>query len=148
MSVDVVQLRRDQVLRRVELAVTNRSAHQITIQRVRLRVTPFALPGWVEFGEPLPAGQTVNLPVEFHRISCPNAGPPAVGPAKVDLELTNVNTARAFSVATVARVPDQLLRRISTRSCAVDRVREEVQLRLRDRWRLTTGPTARSCTAP
>ena len=84
-SADIVQLRRDQVLQRVEVAVHNGGSAELFVQRLRLQVEGFDLPGALRKDEPILAGQVVNLPVPFSGVSCPDEGPPRIGPARVTL---------------------------------------------------------------
>src|SRR4249920_3012080 len=60
LAADIAQLRRDEVLKRFEVAVTNRSHEQVK-------------------NEPLPAGQLVNLPTPYGEVHCAADGTASVG---------------------------------------------------------------------
>jgi hypothetical protein len=132
---EVVQLRRDYVLHRVEVSVTNRSRSAITVDRLRLSVKGFELPGWLNFDAPLPPGQTVNLPVPFRATECPPSGDPKIGKPHVDVR-TSDSTGVEHGVKSNAAVSYDLLQRLATRSCVVQRVTHDVALSFDDTWSL------------
>src|SRR5215218_4245752 len=62
LSAEIVQLRRDQVLERVEVSLHNTSGEPVTVDRLRIDMPGFrAMPG-VPKDSPIAAGLTVNLP--------------------------------------------------------------------------------------
>ena len=135
-TAEVVQLRRDQVLQRVEVAVHNAGSAELFVKRLRLQVDGFDLPGALRKDEPLPAGQVVNLPVPFSGVSCPADGPPQIGPPRVTLDVRYGDDPRSRTVRLTADDRDGLLLRIATRACAVEHVLRDVDLRFSDHWRL------------
>ena len=139
-AAEMVQLRRDQVLQRVEVAVRNAGSAELFIERLRLRVAGFDLPGALRKDEPLPAGQVVNLPVPFDGVSCPADGPPQIGPPRVTLEVRYGDDPRSRTVRLTAGDRDGLLLRIATRACAVEKVLRDVDLHFSDNWRLEPSP--------
>jgi hypothetical protein len=139
-TAEVVQLRRDQVLQRVEVAVRNAGDAELFVERLRLRVAGFDLPGALRKDEPVLAGQVVNLPVPFSGVSCPADEPPQIGPPRVSLEVRYGDDPRSRSVRLTADDSDGLLLRIATRACAVERVLRDVDLRFSDDWRFERAP--------
>lgn len=137
-TAQIVQLRRDQVLERVEVSLDNSGADDVVVEHIALTVPGFAPQGPVGKDSPVPAGQVVNLPVPYGEVGCPAAGPPRVGRPTVTLRLRTGPRVRTLRVT--ARDPDGLLQRIATRACAVREVSRQVRLRLGDRWRLERTP--------
>ena len=70
LTAEIVQLRRDEVLQRVEVAVTNRSAEHVVVETLELRVAGFSGGGVQRKDEPMPPGRRVNLPTPYGEISC------------------------------------------------------------------------------
>lgn len=139
-SAQVVQLRRDQVLQRVEVAVHNTGTQDLMVERLRLEVSGFDLPGALRKDEPVRAGEVVNLPVPFSRVTCPPDGPPRIGPPQVTLYVRHGADPRPRTVRLTADDSDGLLLRIATRACAVEHVLRDVELRFADDWRLEHTP--------
>lgn len=144
LRLEVVQLRRDQVLQRVEVAVTNTGRQPLVVDRLRLDVSGFRLPGWLDKGEPLPAGQVVDLPVPFSGVDCTAAGTAEVGRPVVTLQVRVGSDPTTRAVRQRAQDTSGLLARIAGRACAVARVRRDVDLRFADRWRLTRTAQGKS----
>lgn len=135
-AAEIVQLRRDQVLERVEVAVTNRGRRDIVVTSLDLDVDGFAVPGPVPKDSPIPAGQLVNLPIPYGDVTCPASGPPEVGTPTVTLRLAGSNGSPSRTVRVTARDADELLQRVATRACAVKQVLRDVRLRFADSWRI------------
>ncbi len=135
-SAEIVQLRRDQVLQRVEVTVHNEGDAELFVERLRLEVAGFDLPGALRKDEPVLAGSVVNLPVPFGGVSCPMDGPPQIGPPRVTLDVRYGDDPRSRSVRLAADDSDGLLLRIATRACDVERVLRDVDLHFADDWRL------------
>ena len=139
-----MQLRRDEVLERVEVAVTNHATGLATIDSIDLRVPGFSGAGALAKGEPLPAGQRVNLPTPYGEVSCGADGTADVGPATV---VVLVHTAAESSPRRlVLRVadPDGLMARIAGATCRTAQLNREVALAFGPRWQATgKGPGLR-----
>lgn len=133
LSAEIVQLRRDQVLERVQVAVTNAEEQQITVERLRLVAPGYEKRGAVAKDSPIAPGTVVNLPWEYGAIACAPDGTARVGPPVVSLR---VRTADGVSdVRLKPRDPERYLERIAERACAVERASREVALRFADEWR-------------
>ena len=139
-TAELVQLRRDQVLQRVEVAVHNAGSAELFVERLRLQVAGFDLPGALRKDEPVLAGQVVNLPVPFEGVRCPADGLPQVGPPRVTLDVRYGDDPQTRSLRVTADDSDGLLLRIATRACAVEHVLRDVDLRFSDDWRLERAP--------
>lgn len=138
-SVQVVQLRRDVVVPRVQLAIHNRTDRPVTIDSARLSVTGIETQGWLKIAYSIPAHQTVDFPVRYGDIHCPAQGRPRVGRPQVSLRVGDrQGDSRPLHLA--ATVPYDLLAGIARRTCAVNRVLREVELRFEDGWRLHRSP--------
>jgi hypothetical protein len=136
LGAEVVQLRRDVVLQRVEVTVENHGGSAVMVERIGLAVPGFEIPGPLRKDEPLPAGSVVNLPIPYDGVTCPADGPPQVGVPRVTLQVRQGDDPESQTVRVKARDADGLLERIATRACAVERVADAVDLRFDDRWRL------------
>ena len=133
---EVVQLRRDVVLQRVEVTVENLGDSDVMVERIRLSVPGFTIPGPLRRDEPLLAGTAVNLPVPYDGVRCPADGPPRIGSPRVTMQVRQGDDPTSRTVRVKARDADSLLDRIATRACAVERLGEAVDLRFDDTWRL------------
>ena len=147
LGAEVVQLRRDVVLQRVEVTVENLSDSDVMVERIRLTVPGFAIPGPLRKDEPLLAGTAVNLPVPYDGVRCPADGPPRIGTPRVTMQVRQGDEPVSRTVRVKARDADGLLERIATRACAVERVADAVDLRFDDpgAWRRRLRATC--CTA-
>lgn len=132
-TADIIQLRRDQVLQRVEVAVRNAGTEDIVVQRLQLEVEGFDIPGPISKDSPIPAGQVVNLPVPYDDVDCPANDAAEVGKPRVTLLVRSGGATRR--VRLTAR-DDGLLGRIATRACDVERAGRDVKVRFSDRWRV------------
>ena len=148
MAAEVVQLRRDEVLERVQVAVTNRSADPVTIDSVELRVPGFSGGGPEAEQEPLPAGQLVDLPTSYGRIRCTPDGSARVGRATIVLRVHTATDPTPRRVVLRSPSSRPLLQRIATRECVVRQLAREGRSRSgRPGGRPARVPTRRS-TAP
>jgi hypothetical protein len=139
-TAEVVQLRRDQVLERVEVAVANTGDTDLVVETVRLDVEGFQLPGALRKDSPVQAGVVVNLPVPYSGIDCPQQGIPEVGEPEVTLRLHTAKDPTTRTVRMTAGDGDGLLQRIADRVCAVEQVQRQVDLRFDDGWRVDQTP--------
>lgn len=140
LTAEVVQLRRDQVLQRVEVAVRNTGESRLVVESVRLEVPGFRIPGPLPKDSPVFAGGVVNLPVPYDGVDCPVTGAPEVGPATVTLRVRPDDDSAATSTSTLVAGDDGLLQRIADRECAVERAAEQVDLVFTGRWRVEQTP--------
>ena len=136
LGAEVVQLRRDVVLQRVEVTVENHGDSDVMVERLGLSVPGFTIPGPLRKDEPLLAGSVVNLPVPYDGVQCPADGPPRIGEPRVTLQVRQGDDPTSRTVRVKARDADGLLHRIAARACAVERVGDAVDLRFADQWRL------------
>lgn len=132
----VVQLRSDEPLQRVEVAVHNVGDQDVRVVRLRLRIPGFQTPPGISKDSPIPASQVVNLPVPYGSVACPPEGPPQIGTPRVTLDVHVGADLTTRRVTFAAGDRDGLLQRIATRSCAVEAIQRQVDLRFSDRWRL------------
>lgn len=139
-AAEVVQLRRDQVLQRVAVAVANQGGTDVVVDTVRLEVEGFRLPGAIRKGSPVKAGVVVNLPVPYSGIDCPAEGAPQVGKPRVTLRLHTAEDPTTRTVRMRVGDGDGLLQRIADRACAVEQVQRQVDLRFDDGWRVDQTP--------
>ena len=136
MSAQVVQLRRDQVLERVEVSLHNGSSGPVTVDRLRIDMPGFRPMPAVTKDSPIAAGLTVNLPWTYGDVRCRADRAPDVGPATVHLRVHTASRPEPTDVTLRGRDPDGLLQRIADRICLVQRVEREVDLRFDDTWTL------------
>jgi hypothetical protein len=135
LSAQVVQLRRDQVLNRIEITLANHGREPVTVDRLQVRIRGYRGGPPVAKDSPIPGGLEVNLPWEYGEVSCPDDSTPRPGRAVVSLRL-RVGDQEPVDVRLDATDPDDLVQRIAERTCTVRRVAQEVDLRLGDDWRL------------
>ncbi len=133
LSAEIVQLRRDQVLERVEVAVTNADAREITVERLRLVTPGYEKRPAIAKDSPIAPGTEVNLPWEYGAISCASNGTARIGPPTVHLRVRTVDG--VSDVRLRPKDPERYLERIAERACAVERASREVALRFADEWR-------------
>lgn len=137
---EIVQLRSDEPLERVEVAVRNGGAQDIRVVRLRLTIPGFQTPPAIAKDSPVPASQVVNLPVPYGAVACPSDGPPQIGTPRVTLDVQVGTESATRQVRFAAGDGDGLLQRIATRACAVEQIQRQVDLRFMDRWRLERTP--------
>jgi hypothetical protein len=136
MSAEIVQLRRDQVLERVEVSLHNRSGGPVTVDRLRIDMPGFRAMPAVPKDSPIAAGLTVNLPWTYGDVRCRPDRAPDVGPAVVHLRVHTESRPEPVDVTLPGRDPQGLLQRIADRTCLVERVDREVSLGFDDTWTL------------
>jgi len=142
---EVVQLRRDQVLERVSVAVANRGDTDVVVDSVRLQVDGFHFPGTIRKDSPVADGVVVNLPVPYRVVDCPETGEPQVGTAQVTLRIHSAQDPEPRTLRIAADDGDGLLQRIASRACDVERTQQQVDLAFADEWRIEqteNGPEA------
>jgi hypothetical protein len=136
LSAEIVQLRRDQVLERVEVSLHNTSGGPVTVDRLRVDMPGFRSMPAVVKDSPIAAGLVVNLPWTYGEVQCRPSRAPEVGRATVHLRVHTETQPALVDVVLPGRDPDQLLQRIADRTCLVERVNREVSLRFDDTWTL------------
>jgi hypothetical protein len=132
LAAEVVQLRRDEVLGRVEVYVSNRSAGPVTIETVDLSVPGFSGAGPQRKDEPLPAGQGVDLPTGYGEVSCPATGPVQVGVPRVVVSVHRDGESSQRVTLTARGRP--LLQRIASGLCLTRKLDSEVSLTFGPHW--------------
>jgi hypothetical protein len=135
LGASIVQLRRDQVLKRVEVAVTNRAEEQVTIESIDLRVPGYGGDGVQVKDEPLPAGQVVNLPTLYGEVTCARDGTAQVGRPRVVIRVHTASDPTSRRVVLRPRDPDRLLPRIAAGECQSRHLLQEVSLSFGPTWR-------------
>jgi hypothetical protein len=141
LTAEVVQLRRDQVLERIEIALRNDGPQDVVVRRLRVRIEGFAAPPAQPKDSPVRAGLVVNLPWAYGDVRCgPGLATPTVGRPVVRLRVAVGDSARARPVTLRAADPDRLLTRIAAHTCAVRRAGRDVELAFADDWRLDRRP--------
>jgi hypothetical protein len=143
---EIVQLRRDQVLDRVEVSLHNTGLLDVVVERLDVRVEGFSGGPPQPKDSPIPAGGVVNLPWPYGEVRCGPDRAPDVGRAVVSLRVRVPGNESVQRLRFVAGDPDRLMQRIADRLCTVERVRKEVRLVFGDAWRLVeteSGPVLR-----
>lgn len=135
LGAEIVQLRRDEVLKRVEIGVTNRSRQQVTIDSIELSVPGYSGGGVQRKGEPLPAGQLVNLPTPYGDVFCDDDFHPRVGRAEVSIRVHTADDPTPRRVVLRPSDPRGLLDRIAEQTCLARRLDSEVKLSFAPHWR-------------
>jgi hypothetical protein len=135
LGAELVQLRRDEVLKRVEIAVTNRSRQQVTIDTIELTVPGYSGGGLQRKGEPLPAGQQVNLPTPYGEVFCDHDFHPAVGRPEVSIRVHTAKDPTPRRVVLRPTDPRGLVHRIAEQTCLTRRLDSEVELSFAPHWR-------------
>lgn len=133
-AAEVVQLRRDEVLERVEIAVENTGRDEVVVERIRLRVKGFRSAGSVPKDSPVPAGQVVNLPTPYGEVRCSRDGTARVGPPVVTIRLHTATDPRSRRVVLTPRDAG-VLSRIADSACTARRLAREVDVRFGPDWR-------------
>jgi hypothetical protein len=137
----VVQLRRDQVAQRVEVALTSTDRATLHLDRLRLRAGGFTGAGWVRLDYPLTPNGPTDFITGYGETRCPPSGTPLLGPVRVDVQWhTDADpTPRAAVLVPSASRP--LLTRILRADCRTKRLTSQVQLGFGPSWR-TVGAGA------
>ena len=136
LAADIAQLRRDEVLKRFEVAVTNRSHEQVTIESIDLRVPGYGGAGVQVKDEPLPAGQLVNLPTPYGEVRCATDGTVSVGPPRVVVRVHTESDPTSRREVLRPTDPDGLLPRVAASTCQSQRLLREVELSFGPDWQL------------
>jgi hypothetical protein len=137
LGAEIVQLRRDEVLQRVEVQVGNRTRQPVTVESIDLRVPGFSGAGVVPKDEPLLAGQEVNLPTPYGKVHCSADGRAAVGRPRVVVRVHTAADPTSRRVVLRPRDPQRLLARIAAGECLARRLAQEVSLSFDPDWRRT-----------
>lgn len=136
LGAELVQLRRDEALGRVEIGVTNRSKGPVVVQTVELRIAGYSGGGVQPKDEPLPAGQQVNLPTPYGEVQCPASGEVQVGQPVAVVQVRRQSDPTSYTVTLPMSDPRDLATGIARSTCLTQRLTREV--------RLTFGPWRRS----
>lgn len=131
----VVQLRRDEVFGRVEIALTNRGTEQVQVERLRLRVGGFTGGGWVAKDSPVPPGQLVDLPTPYGEPRCPSGGLATPGRLRLTVQVHTDTDPTVRRVALRPRASRPLMTRILRGLCTARRLSGEVALSFGPTWR-------------
>jgi hypothetical protein len=134
-TAEVVQLRTDEALHRVQVQVENTGAREVVVEAVTLRVPGFRSAGPVPKDSPLPAGRVVNLPVPYGEVRCRDDGTARVGRPVAVLRVRIGDDPRARRLVVPAREAGGLLARIARGECTARRLAREVDVRFGPRWR-------------
>ncbi|MBA2768438.1 MAG: hypothetical protein H0U35_04785 [Sporichthyaceae bacterium] len=138
---EIVQLRRDVVLERVQVALRNNGPEEVVVERLLLRAPGFDSAGPVPKDSPVPPGQVVNLPVAHGDVRCDAAGAPVTrGDALVIVWVRSAAAPEQSRTRLTARDPQGYLRRIATLACRQRRLAGEVDLRFGSAWRPERTP--------
>jgi hypothetical protein len=135
LTAEIVQLRRDEVLQRVEVAVTNRSGQHVVIETLELRVPGYSGGGVQRKNEPMPPGRRVNLPTPYGDITCTADFRPEVGRPRVGMLVHTADDNTARRVVLRPSDPRDLLHGIAEKECLKRRLGSEVQLGYGPTWR-------------
>ena len=136
LTAEIKQERRDQVLLRFEVAVTNRASEQVTVESIDLRVPGYGGAGVQVKNEPLPAGQRVNLPTPYGEVSCSADGAASVGRPRVVVRVHTVSDPTSRREVLRPTDPDGILPRVAASTCQSRRLLREVELSFGPDWRL------------
>ena len=98
LSAEIVQLRRDEALQRVEVGITNHAKVPVEIQTIDLRVPGYSGGGPQPKNEPLPPGQAVNLPTPYGEVTCPETGAVQVGEPTVVVQVRRASDPTSYTV--------------------------------------------------
>lgn len=138
---EIVQLRRDVVLERVQVALFNGGPEEVVVERLLLRVPGFDSAGPVPKDSPVPPGQVVNLPVAHGAARCDAAGEAvAAGRPLVTVWVRSASAPGRRRTRLTARDPQGYLRRIAEVRCTQRRLAGEVDLRFGSVWRAERTP--------
>lgn len=139
LAAEIVQLRRDQVLERVEVALQNTGSERVIVESLRVHIRGFGAGRAIPKDSLIPPDQVVNLPWPYGRVRCPADGPPSVGRAVVTLRVHTDSEPTSTRVRVLATDPGNLLPAIARRTCTVAQVAREVDLHFSDTWRAEQG---------
>jgi hypothetical protein len=140
LTAEIVQLRRDEVLERVEVGLRNTGRVGVVVEQLTLRVPGFRSPGPVPKDSPIPPGGLVNLPTPYGGVRCAHDGRPRVGRPVVTLRLHTTARPESRRLVLTPRDPDGLLARIAERECTQRRLSREIRLGFGEQWRQERTP--------
>lgn len=135
LAAEIVQLRRDVPLERIQVSLNNIGAGEVVVERLLVRVPGFVAGAGVRKDSSIPPGQVVNLPWSYGTVRCDAADRPSVGRPVVRLRVHTGIDPTPHDVRLVAQDPSGLLTRIAVRACTVRGIAREVDLRFGSRWR-------------
>jgi hypothetical protein len=135
LAAQIVQLRRDEVLERVEVSLRNEGPEDVMVEQLTLRVPGFRSAGPVPKDSLLRPGLVVNLPTPYGEVRCSRDGRARVGRPVVTLRLHTSSRAEPRQLVLRPGDPDGVLDRVAARECTERRVRSEIGLSFGDRWR-------------
>ena len=128
LSAEIVQLRRDEALQRVEVGITNDAKVPVEIQTIDLQVPGYTGGGPQAKNEPLPPGQVVNLPTPYGEVSCPDSGDVQVGEPVVVVQVRRASDPTSYTVRLTPTDPRRLVHGIAASTCLAKRLTSEVAL--------------------
>lgn len=135
LSAQVVQLRRDEVAHRVEVALTATGGATVQVEALRLRSDGFTGAGWVRLDYPLSPNGPVDFITGYGSTRCPAGRAPRLGPVRVDVRwYTDADPTRRTDVL-VPRDSRALLTRILRTDCRLKRLAAQVRLAFGRSWR-------------
>lgn len=140
LAADIVQLRRDQVLERVEVRLENAGDTEVVVESLHVRMPGFAGGGPVAKDSPVRPGLAVNMPWSYGAVRCGEHDAPRVGRPVVTLRVTTASDPDPQRVRLLAGSGRGLVQRIADRACTVERLGREVDLRFADTWRAEETP--------
>jgi len=135
LAAEIIQLRRDQVLERIEVALQNTGPTDVVVESLHVHVPGFRSGGPVPKDSPVRSTQVVNLPWPYGTVRCGDTEAPAVGRPVVTVRVHTALDPASRRVRLVAGDTSGLLQRIADRACTIQRLRREVDLRFADDWR-------------
>jgi hypothetical protein len=141
LTAQVVQLRRDEVAKRVEVALRTTGGATVQVDRLRLRAGGFTGAGWVRLDYPLTPNGATDFITGYGETRCPSSGAPRLGRVHVDVQWhTDADpTPRTGVLVPVASRP--LLSRILRGDCRAKHLTSQVRIGFGSGWR-TVGAGA------
>lgn len=140
LTAEIVQLRADEPLERIQVSVANSGAEKVFVERLLVEMGGYDAGGPVAKDSPITPGQVANMPWPYGTVECGPDGEPSPGRAVVTLDVRTDGDPVARPLELVAQDPDRLLERIAVRTCTVQRIAREVMLGFGDRWRPERTP--------
>jgi hypothetical protein len=128
LSAEIVQLRRDEALERVEVGITNHARVPVVIQTIDLRVPGYSGGGPQAKDEPLPPSQAVNLPTPYGEVTCPDSGAVQVGEPTVVVQVRRASDPTSYPVELTPTDPRDLVHGNATSTCLTQRLTSQVSL--------------------
>ena len=137
LAAEIVQLRSDVPLNRVQIGLVNSGEETVVVDSLHVRIPGFRSP---ESGcrrtLPWRPGCRSTCPGPTALSSCPvTDAAPDVGPPVVTLRVHTESDPTSRTLRLTATDPTKVLQRIADRTCAVERVNREVALEFGDTWR-------------